>query len=101
MEIKIENKTISSIQFTDAEIAWKIEDALLVLQHLKTVDKIVLGGDILTKELDYTYDNWYYNVESRQELQFNSSLSITLATKYITDYIEKNGTHFFVVFVTE
>ena len=101
MEINIGNKTIVSTDLSDAEIAWMIEDSILVLEHLKGKDKIVLGGDILTEKLEHNYDSWYYNVESSQNSQLNVECSIKLAFEYISNYIKANGNKFYVVFVTE
>ena len=101
MKITIGNKTIISTDFSNTETAWMIEDAILVLEHLKSKKKIVLGGDILTEKLEYNYDSWYYNVESSQNSKFNVECSIKSAFEYISNYIRTNGNSFYVVFVTE
>ncbi len=101
MEIYIGNKTINSVDFSDTEIAWLIEDAILVLDYLKNKNMIVLGGDILTEKLEHNYDSWYYNVAPSQSTQFNSECSIKLAFEYISQYIKANGNSFHVVFVVE
>lgn len=99
MEIMFENKTISSVDFSNTETAWMIDDANLVLEYLKSKNKIVLGGDILTDKLEHTYDSWYYNIDSSQDFKLNVECSIKLALEYISNYISKNGSAFFVVFV--
>lgn len=101
MEINIGNKTITSTDFSNAETAWMIEDAILVLEYLKSKKKIVLGGDILTKELEHNYDSWYYKVEPSQNFKYNVECSITLALEYISNYMKTNGNAFYVVFVIE
>lgn len=101
MEINIGNKTITSTDFSNAETAWMIEDAILVLEHLKSKKKIVLGGDILTEKMEHNYDSWYYNVESSQNSKYNVECSIKLAFEYISNYIRTNGNAFYVVFVIE
>ena len=101
MKITIGNKTITSMDFSNTETAWMIEDAILLLEHFKSKKKIVLGGDILTEKLEYNYDSWYYNMESSQNSKFNVECSIKLAFEYISNYIRTNGSSFYVVFVTE
>ena len=100
MQINIGNKTITSTDFSNAETAWMIEDAILVLEHLKNKQKIVLGGDILTEKLEYNYDSWYYNMESSQNFKFNVECSIKVAFEYISNYMRTNGNSFYVIFVT-
>lgn len=101
MEINIENKLITSIDFSDFEEAWRIEDAFFVLDHLRSKGKIILGGDILTEKLEYNYDSWYYNVKSTKDSHFNVESSINLAIDYIANYIKTNGNNFYVVFVLD
>ena len=101
MEIKIGNKTISSIDFSNTETAWMIEDAIFVLEYLKSNKKIVLGGDVLTEKLEHSYDSWYYNVEPSRNYKYNVECSFALAVKYISNYIRRNGNAFYVVFVIE
>lgn len=101
MKITIGNKTITSTDFFNAETAWMIEDAVLVLEQFKSKKKIVLGGDILTEKLEYNYDSWYYNVESSQNSKFNVECSIKVAFEYISNYIRINGNSFYVIFVTQ
>ena len=91
MEINIGNKTIISTDFSDSEIAWKIEDAVFVLEHLKNKNKIILGGDIFTEKLEHSYDSWYYNVESDCNHEFNVNYSIKLAIEYISNYIKQHN----------
>ena len=46
----IENKTITSMDFSNTETAWMIEDAILLLEHFKSKKKIVLKGNELINE---------------------------------------------------
>lgn len=101
MRINIENKIIDSVDFSKFETAWMIEDSLLVLEYLKNKNKIVLGGDILTVNLEHNYDNWYYNTTSIQDHKFNVECSIKLATEYLSNYIQINGNAFYVIFVLD
>ena len=99
MQIKLKNKTISSVPFSNSEVAWRIEDAISGLQYFKDSERIVLGGDVLTTSLKYTYDNWYYNPVLDQSLRLNIDQSVEVASKYILEYLRRNGTGYFIVFV--
>ena len=101
MEIIIENKILVSTDFSDTETAWMIEDAVFVLNYLKMKNEVILGGDILTKNLEHNYDSWHYNVNYGKGHRFNVDCSIKLAFEYISNYIKKNGSSFYVIFVTE
>ena len=101
MKINVKNQTIISTNFSASEIAWKIEDSVLVLEYLKSNNKIILGGDILTEKMERNYDSWYYNVEHNQSREFCIERSIEQATEYISKYIEANGNAFYVIFVVE
>ena len=101
MKIEINDKTIMSKDFTNTETAWAIDDASLVLEYLNNMNKVVLGGDILTPKMEHNYDSWYYNVDSTFNHQINVERSVKIATEYILKYIKLNGNAFYVVFVTE
>ena len=101
MQINVGNKIITSKNSSEFETAWMIEDAILVLEHLKSKGTIVLGGDILTENLEHNYDSWYYNIDDSQEHQFNVECSIKAALEYISRYIERNGNAYYVVIVID
>ena len=87
MKINIGSETISSVDLSNAETAWMIADASLVLEYLRSKNKIVLGGDVLTDKLEHNYDSWYYNIDSSQDFKLNVECSIKLALEYISNYI--------------
>ncbi len=101
MEIYINNRVVVSKDFSDTEIAWSLEDAILVLDFLSNKDIIVLGGDILTNKMKYNYDSWYYNPDINYSLTTNAEFSIKSAKKYLSNYMNINGQDFFVVFVIQ
>lgn len=101
MQIEVGNKRISSIEFTSVENAWRIKDAFYVLEYFNKNGTIVLGGDILTENFEYTYDNWYYNIQSSISAEENGKRSVRTAVEYIRKYIGINGEAFYVVFVTK
>lgn len=101
MEIKFGDQIITSNYFTEFETAWRIEDAICVFGYLKSRNKIILGGDILTENMDYTYDSWYYNPILTQSQQSNVELGYEQAIEYISKYMKRNGSAFYVVIVAE
>ena len=94
MEILAKGRVISSIATSWGEMAWKIEDALDVLEYFSSQNHLVLGGDILDLNFEYTYDNWYYNGSS-------SKGSISVSEEYLFNFIKNNGKNYYVVFVCE
>lgn len=101
MKIFIENKTIYSVDNTEFETTWKIEDFPFVLKYLQKLHIIVLGGDILNEKMQYTYDNWYYDIDKDIDYQDNVVNSIEFARDYLTKYTKRYGNCFNVIFITE
>ena len=81
------------------EYAWKYSDFPELLRYFQENAYIVLGGDILTMELKYTYDNWYYNPDPFDSKEENVRRSIAAAEDYLTNYKNRNGTDYYIVFV--
>ncbi len=101
MKIDVGNKTITSVDFSNNEIAWKIEDTHFVLDYFRKENKIILGGDILTKNLVHNYDSWYYNYDQCQSEKSNVESGYKSAIEYISKYIQLNGNDFYVIIVTK
>lgn len=76
------------------EVAWTYDDVMEVLTQLEKEKIIILGGDVLNKNLEYTYDNWYY-----QEKDYIGSIEYT--RNYINSYYQKNGNDFYYVLVIQ
>ncbi len=93
--------SIPSLTTTSGETAWAISDIFKILDYCKENTYIVLGGDILNENLDYTYDNWYYDTNANIDLKDNSNKSILKANEYISNYIKKNGVNYYVVIVAK
>lgn len=83
------------------ELAWNIDDIKPILQWLSENNKVVLGGDVLDTNKEYTYDNWYYNPDDTCSSLINSKRSIEKASEYISNYIALNGSDCYIVLVFE
>lgn len=74
-----------------AEIAWKSEDIMKVIDFLIEKKYIILGGDVYLlngKELEFTYDSWYIEESSSPSLVEESRKK---AYEYINEYVKNNG----------
>jgi hypothetical protein len=61
---KLEARTIGLVHLGVNAHAWKEDDAYEVVRQCRELLVPILGGDVLkldsvTKEIKYTYDNWY------------------------------------------
>lgn len=83
------------------ELAWKIDDINPILQWLSANNKVVLGGNVLDANKEYTYDNWYYNPDDTCPSLTNVKNSIEKASEYISNYITINGSNYYIVLVFE
>lgn len=101
MKIDVGNKTITSVDFSNNETAWKIEDTPFVLDYFRKENKIILGGDILTKDLIHNYDSWYYNYDHGHSEKCNVEFAYEKAIEYISKYVQLNGKDFYVIIVTK
>ena len=81
------------------ELAWKINDIKSILQWISVNNKVVLGGDVLYSNTEYTYDSWYYNIDDTHSFLVNAKNSIEKASEYISNYIAANGSDYYVVLI--
>lgn len=71
-----------------------------ILKFLSSDNTTLLGGDLLDKNGQFTYDSWYYNYKESISDHENSITSIEIAKEYIESYRRRNGDSFFVVLIT-
>ena len=83
------------------ELAWKIDDIKSILQRFSANHKVVLGGDVLDVNNEYTSDNWSYTPDDKCSLLINVKNSIEKASEYISNYINVNGSDYYIVLVAE
>ena len=93
---QLKGKEISLNSIGLIEVAWKYEDALVLIEYYEKNRIFILGGDVLVKEGNeyrHNYDNWYLD-----KYLGNYKDSFNKAKEYITSY--PKGDYAFV-FVTE
>ena len=87
------------VEISNDEIAFTAEMTLQIMNIAANNNCIILGGDVLTLDKKFTYDNWYYQPETSVSLSENVNRSIKKAKEYISDYTKKNGSDFLYSFV--
>ena len=90
---------INPVQTDMGEYAWGYSDYPAILTFIQKNEFILLGGDILTMDLKYTYDNWYYNPDLTKSHFENVWQSLAVAEEYLNRYHQLNGAEFYIVFV--
>ena len=82
------------------EYAWKYKDATEVINTLRENEYVILGGDVLSKNFEYTYDNWFFenNNLSRDKTIIESAKK---ALQYIEWYNSRFGDGFYYIIVAE
>ena len=101
MKVKISSKEFDCVNVFCNELAFSIDDAVKVLDCYNELSIIILGGDILNNQLKHNYDNWYYNISNNLSNDQNIKQSIDVARKYLLNYIKKNGSDYYCVFVLQ
>ncbi len=81
------------------EAAWEIADIPRIVAEACQNNRIILGGDILDKNMDPTYDNWYYEADDSKDLEYNVLQSCRQMTSYLNRYTSKNGRDLYIVIV--
>lgn len=96
MSDKLKRKSVFVSQY---ELAWKITDAEEFIEEALSNQVIVLGGDILDANMQYNYDNWYYEPEKLINKKANSLHSCDRMKNYIEKYRNNNGSEFFMIII--
>ena len=87
-----------AIRISNDETAFPMKTVQKVFDTISKKQWIILGGDVLTLEFEYTYDNWYYEPDSKTSLLDNVLKSIRKSDQYISNYMKVHGDHHWVVF---
>ena len=87
------------------DFAWRVGDIPYVLSAISSISGVILGGDVITPQMEYTGDNWFYQPVWPAHTPYNESLrsnverSVQSASEYIGRYTERNGEGDLFVFV--
>ncbi len=87
--------------FTVHEAAWDISDIDEIIKEATSNKKVILGGDILNTDMEYTYDNWYYSPDRAKDKEYNVRQSCNHTLMYLSDYMREHGKKFCIVVVFE
>lgn len=80
------------------EYVLSYQEVLTLLQHIMTNEHMmVLGGDVLNEEDQYTYENWFYSYSDSLSRKENMMKSCDEAMKYISNLSEPHKYHYIVV----
>lgn len=76
-----------------------IEAKQLVTLMRRFPNDVIWGGDVLSENLEHTYDSWYYESTGNKSAKQLNQESCEKAINYIERYVKRNGDKFFFVFV--
>lgn len=94
-----EHKAMGGIMTGSGELAWTKQQVFDLLEIMTERKWIILGGDVLNKWKEYTYDSWHYESNYRIPLEANVKESINSCRRYVTEYSNKNGDDYLFVLV--
>jgi len=87
------SKSVYLNEFTNV---WQIALFEELFDEIKKEHKIVLGGDIITEELKYTHDSWYFEPQEAKSREENCIMSLKTAETYLTNYMKRNGDKYYI-----
>ncbi len=100
--IKKVGRPLSEINLGSSEYGLKPEDALKVIELLKTENVPILGGDVLVEQdgrLEYTYVNWYLDILENQNKIEYAGQSYVKAQEAISPYVNRVDKKYYIVIV--
>ena len=86
------------IETDEGEIAFPISVVPRIMKAALENQWVILGGDVLTTQLEYANANWYYEPDGARPLVDNVNRSIQKSQQYISKFLERNGNNFVIVF---
>lgn len=95
---EVEGKQICARETEGTEFAWRIDEVLDVIEILRREGRVILGGDVLDRDMAYTYDNWYHDPCDRDT---DCEVSTGKAKAYVERYLERFGSEYYVVLVVQ
>lgn len=95
---EVNGKVVCARETAGNEYAWQIREVLDVIEVLRKEGRVILGGDVLDRDMNYTYDNWYHNPSDPQT---DCETSCGKAKAYVQRYLERFGPEYYVVLVVK
>ena len=89
------------IKILKGEYAWKYKDVIGIIDILKNSGYVILGGDVLKRNFEYTYDNWFFENSNNLNNLEKITESAKKAKQYINCYYNNFGNEFYYVLVVE
>ena len=73
-------------------------EVLILLNHVRAhKDTIILGGDVLNENDEYTYENWYYDRNDALSFEENVDLSCQVTLAHLSGIINKENMNYILV----
>lgn len=80
------------------EYVLSYQEVLTVLQHITTNENmLILGGDVLNKDDQYIYENWFYSYSDSLSRKENMIRSCDETMKFISSLSDPHKYHYVVV----
>lgn len=95
---EVDGNMICARETEGTEYAWRIEEVLGVIEVLRREGRVILGGDVLDRDMEYTYDNWYHNL---CDPATDCCVSCEKAQSYVQQYLDRFGPEYYVVLVVQ
>ena len=94
-------QSLGGVITPDGECAWNESQIQEVVEFARSKCYIILGGDVLTEQLTYSGDNWFYSPKRDNSFQRFSEKSVLESYRKAKDYISSyTKTHTVHVFFT-
>lgn len=95
---EVGGKVVCARKTAGDEYAWRIGEVPDVIEVLRKEGRVILGGDVLDRDMDYTYDNRYHDSGDPQN---DCEASCGKARAYVQRYLERFGPEYYVVLVVK
>ena len=77
--------------------AWPFDSIINVINFAESCGLMIWGGDVINKELDHTYDNWYQNGDNSLTWAQNCYIGAKKAKEYIDWHHSKFGDDYYYI----
>lgn len=88
------HKSMNGVVTDNGELAWTAQQTYEIMKLVEDKQWVVLGGDVLTRQFEYTCENWFFQPNHYTTLAQNVDESIFRCCQYISNFVKKNGDGF-------